>query len=203
MDHIYLKAEGVGPDVESGGDALGPSRCIYLPRFDLRDGATGAVGRGFGVRVYQSPHGPGQSYFVAAADSEMLPRPENRVTLSNGRDAFGLRTLRIECRHSDEERARAALLAEALEELAAAAEVRLKDPVGGPWTPGSAIHESGTARMGDDPAHSALDPHNQCWDVKGLYVTDGSAFPSQGIQNPTLTILALTARACAHAAKPA
>ncbi|MGY3411046.1 choline dehydrogenase-like flavoprotein [Bradyrhizobium sp. GM5.1] len=53
--------------------------------------------------------------------------------------------------------------------------------------------------MGFDPATSVLDPSNQCWDAQGLYVTDGACFPSQGTQNPTLTILALTARACHHA----
>jgi choline dehydrogenase-like flavoprotein len=55
--------------------------------------------------------------------------------------------------------------------------------------------------MGQSPADSVLDPHNQCWDATGLYVTDASAFPSQGAQNPTLTILALTARACDHAVR--
>ncbi len=62
--------------------------------------------------------------------------------------------------------------------------------------PGSSIHEIGTARMGDDPSSSVLNPHNQCWDVKNLFVTDGSCFPSGGFQNPTLTMMALTVRAC-------
>jgi choline dehydrogenase-like flavoprotein len=53
--------------------------------------------------------------------------------------------------------------------------------------------------MGLDPATSVLNAHNECWDAAGLYVTDSASFPSQGSQNPTLTILALTARACAHA----
>jgi len=57
--------------------------------------------------------------------------------------------------------------------------------------------------MGDDPAKSVLDPYNECWDARGLYVTDGACFPSQGTQNPTLTILALTARACDHAFRSA
>jgi choline dehydrogenase-like flavoprotein len=65
------------------------------------------------------------------------------------------------------------------------------------------VHECGTARMGNDPANSVLDPHNQCWDAQGLYVTDGACFSSQGNQNPTLTILALTARACDHAIRSA
>ena len=55
--------------------------------------------------------------------------------------------------------------------------------------------------MGKDPASSVLDSNNQCWDARGLYVTDASCFPSQGTQNPTLTVLALTARACHHARK--
>ena len=58
------------------------------------------------------------------------------------------------------------------------------------------MHECGTARMGRSPENSVLDPYNQCWAARGLYVTDGASFPSQGTQNPTLTILALTARAC-------
>jgi choline dehydrogenase-like flavoprotein len=61
------------------------------------------------------------------------------------------------------------------------------------------LHECGTARMGQDPATSVLDPYNQCWDARGLYVTDSASFPSQAAQNPTLTLMALTARACAHA----
>jgi hypothetical protein len=52
------------------------------------------------------------------------------------------------------------------------------------------VHECGTARMGSDPATSVLDPHNQCWDAAGLYVTDSASFPSQGSQNPTLTVMA-------------
>jgi choline dehydrogenase-like flavoprotein len=62
--------------------------------------------------------------------------------------------------------------------------------------PGRIIHELGTARMGDDPKKSVLNKFNQCWDVKNLFVTDGAAFVSSGNQNPTLTILALTSRAC-------
>ncbi len=59
---------------------------------------------------------------------------------------------------------------------------------------------NGPRRPGD-VERSVLDPNNRCWDAKGLYVTDGAAFPSQGAQNPTLTILALTARACTHAVR--
>lgn len=66
---------------------------------------------------------------------------------------------------------------------------------------GAAIHECGGIRMGDDPKKSILNPYNQCWDVKNLFVTDGSCFPSAGTVGPTLTIAALTVRACEYIAK--
>jgi choline dehydrogenase-like flavoprotein len=66
---------------------------------------------------------------------------------------------------------------------------------------GAAIHECGGVRMGSDPAKSVLNAHNQCWDVKNLFVTDGSCFPSSGTVGPALTIMALTARASEYIAK--
>jgi choline dehydrogenase-like flavoprotein len=62
--------------------------------------------------------------------------------------------------------------------------------------PGLCIHEVGTARMGSDPKTSVLNKFNQSWDAKNLFVTDGASFTSSGCQNPTLTMMALTARAC-------
>jgi choline dehydrogenase-like flavoprotein len=66
---------------------------------------------------------------------------------------------------------------------------------------GTAIHEMGTARMGRDPRTSVLNAHNQCHDVPNLFVTDGSAMASSACQNPSLTYMALTARAAAFAAQ--
>jgi choline dehydrogenase-like flavoprotein len=66
---------------------------------------------------------------------------------------------------------------------------------------GAAIHECGGVRMGDDPTKSILNSYNQCWDVKNLFVTDGSCFPSSGTVGPALTIMALTARACEYIAR--
>ena len=62
-------------------------------------------------------------------------------------------------------------------------------------TMGAAIHESGGARMGTDPATSVLNGHNQSWDVPNLFVTDASAFPTSGTSGTTLTIMALSIRA--------
>ena len=66
---------------------------------------------------------------------------------------------------------------------------------------GAAIHESGGARMGSDPATSVLNRFNQSWDAPNLFVTDASAFPSGGSMGTTLTVMALTTRACAHLAR--
>jgi choline dehydrogenase-like flavoprotein len=195
MDHVSIKAEGVAPGLPRGDRPSAQGDCIYLPRFDLRrDGKTGA-GRGFGVRVYLSPGGQDSSYFVAVADSEMLPRAENAVTLSSRRDVLGFPALRIRCNHSQDELALAGLQREALLEISALAEARLNVLPDRPAVPGSSIHEVGTARMGSDPENSVVDPFNECWDARGLFVTDGASLPSIGLQNPTLTIMALTARA--------
>jgi choline dehydrogenase-like flavoprotein len=65
--------------------------------------------------------------------------------------------------------------------------------------PGLGIHEMGTARMGRDPKTSVLDAYNRCHDVKNLFVTDGACMTSSGCQNPSITYMALTARAAAYA----
>lgn len=199
MDHVSLKAEGTGREISDSNTTSEMGPCVYLPRFDSRFTGEAGAKRGFGVRVYQAPAPRGSSYFVAVADSEMLPRAENRATLSSRKDAWGFPTLHIECRHSTQELEIAKMQAEALREIAEIAEVKLHANSDTPAVPGASIHECGSARMGSDPSNSVLNPFNECWDAKRLFVTDGAAFPSLGIQNPTLTILALTARACHHA----
>ena len=181
-----------------------PGRCVYLPRFDLRDTVQAGEpgGRGYGVQIYRWSLGRGRSYFNAVSFAEMTPRAENRVVLDpQRRDAFGLPVLRIACGHSPAEVRQAGDQSAAIRELGALLSIGFHRLDERPATPGTAMHECGTARMGDCPTNSVLDPTNQCWDATGLYVTDASAFPSQGAQNPTLTILALTARACRHATR--
>ena len=68
----------------------------------------------------------------------------------------------------------------------------------GAMLPGAAIHETGGARMGSDPEKSVVNPYCGVWDVPNVYVTDGACFPSNACQNHTLTIMALTVRACEH-----
>ena len=70
-----------------------------------------------------------------------------------------------------------------------------------PGTPGLGIHEMGTACMGKDPKKSVLNRYSQAHDVPNLFITDGSAMASGGCQNPSLTYMALSARAAHHAAQ--
>jgi glucoside 3-dehydrogenase (cytochrome c) catalytic subunit len=67
--------------------------------------------------------------------------------------------------------------------------------------PGVCIHEIGTCRMGSDPKTSMLNKWNQMWEVKNVFVTDGACFTSSGCVNPTITMMALTARACDYIAE--
>jgi choline dehydrogenase-like flavoprotein len=202
MDHVLVSGQGVGGSLPGEPEQGKAGRCVYLPRFDLRDGATAGRGRGYGVQIYRWSIGQGISYFNAVTFAEMAPRVENRVVLDQRRrDAWGLPVLRIACQHNDAEMQLAKDQLAAVRELGGLLKVKFNQLNEGPAPPGAAIHECGTARMGESPTDSVLDPHNQCWDASGLYVTDASAFPSQGAQNPTLTVLALTARACGHAVR--
>jgi choline dehydrogenase-like flavoprotein len=199
MDHVMLKLEGIGPKLPPGPlPQIG--RCIYLPHFHNRNRGSTPSRRGFGVQLYQSPAAGDRSYFTAVSFGEMLPRIENFVAIDQaGRDAWGIPTLHITCTYDEPEYSIARQQAAALQELADLLGVTVTSIDRTPAAPGSASHECGTARMGNAPTSSVLDPHNECWDARGLFVTDGACFPSQGSQNPTLTMLALTARACDYA----
>lgn len=204
MDHVLVNGEGVGGGIPGDVAELAPGHCVYLPRFDLQTRGEDAARppSPFGVQLYRTSLGADRSLFRAVSFGEMSPRAENRVTLNPDRtDAWGAPVLRVECTHNQAELALAKRQADAIRELADAAGVKLHRLEDQPARPGTAMHECGTARMGTSPESSVLDPNNQAWDAPGLYVTDASSFPSQGSQNPTLTIMALTMRACAHATR--
>ena len=203
MDHVFVRASGIGPPLRLPYCRDDDRSGVYLPRFDARDLPAPGAGRGFGVQFRHSTD-KNSSYFSASCFGEMLPRPDNCVTLDPTRqDAWGIPVLHINCHHSEAELLLAREQLSALQELAEVVGVKLTNIDEVPCAPGSAIHECGTARMGSDPANSVLDPHNECWEARGLFVTDGACFPSQGTQNPTLTMLALTARACEYATQTA
>jgi choline dehydrogenase-like flavoprotein len=132
----------------------------------------------------------------------MLSRFENYVEIDPGGvvDAWGIPVLRIHIQHSDNEREMAKDAAETSEEILRASGAEVVSTGGQMTAPGRIIHELGTARMGNDPKKSVLNKFNQMHEVKNVFVTDGAAFVGSANQNPTLTILALTIRACDYLA---
>jgi choline dehydrogenase-like flavoprotein len=176
---------------------------LYVPPF--RNGA-GDDERSF-ARSYQligevralraGPLRRWMTTLVISGQGEVIPLRENRVSLDETiADAWGIPVLKIEYARSANELAMAEDILASAEEVARIAgfEVILRSMT--PILPGASVHELGTARMGRDPNQSVLDPWCRVWEVPNLYVTDGAAFPSAGCQNPTLTIMALTSRAC-------
>ncbi len=133
---------------------------------------------------------------------ECLPYHENKVTINRDlKDKYGLPTLTFNCEFKENElNMRKDMTASAAEMLEAAGlkNVTTYDDIGGP---GLGIHEMGTARMGHDPKTSVLNKWNQVHEAPNVYVTDGSFMTSSGCQNPSLSYMAFTARACDHAVK--
>jgi choline dehydrogenase-like flavoprotein len=163
---------------------------IYIPHIPSE-----AV-RGFGS---QGVCGPAFTRFVGFG--EMAPRFENHVSISHSlKDKWGIPVLKIDCEYSDKERDGARIWRDNIEKLLKYSGYETEHSGDVLGTPGSSIHEMGTARMGSDPKNSVLDSHCRSWDVRNLFVTDGAAFVTSSYHNPTLTMLALTDRACAFIA---
>ena len=131
---------------------------------------------------------------------EVLPYKDNYISLNKDKlDVNGLPTLNIHCLHRENEKImredfknQAAVMLEA----AGGQNVEIYDGVD---YPGFGIHEMGTARMGHDPKTSVLNKWNQCHDVKNLFITDGACMTSASCVNPSITYMALTARAVDYA----
>ncbi|MBC7791127.1 MAG: GMC family oxidoreductase, partial [Anaerolineae bacterium] len=131
---------------------------------------------------------------------EMLPRHENSVQIDPHLvDAWGIPALRINCVYSDnEKKMQEDMVVTATEMLEALGATNIR-PFKDDNPPGLVIHETGTARMGRDPKTSVLNAHNQMWDVPNVFMTDGACMTSTANQNPSITYMALTARAVDHA----
>ncbi|HEY0770139.1 MAG TPA: GMC oxidoreductase, partial [Sphingobacteriaceae bacterium] len=131
---------------------------------------------------------------------ECLPYEDNRVTLNQDtKDVFGLPTLNIDAEWKENEKTMRKDIKESAAEMLDAAgfkNVRMYDSRN---NIGLGIHEMGTARMGKDPKTSVLNKWNQLHEVPNVFVTDGAAMTSSACQNPSLTYMALTARAASHA----
>lgn len=133
---------------------------------------------------------------------EMLPHHDNTIRLDPQRkDKWGLPVLAMDVSmRSNELAMRKDMAADAAEMLEAAGvkDVEMHD---NDYAPGKGIHEMGTARMGRDRRSSVLNQHNQVWDAPNVYVTDGACMTSSACVNPSLTYMALTARAADHAVR--
>lgn len=207
MDHVYgIYFEGLTPG-RAGRDYEPSGNGAFMAGFaNVTEPRQGFL-RGYGlemavetawVRLGRLQRGVRDRFWMGAF-GEVLPNPENRVELDRERlDAWGIPTLRIHARHGENELAMARDQVATLREMLDAVGFEVHQEATEPAPPGASAHEMGTARMGSDPATSVLNSHNQAWDVPNLYVTDAAAFTSSGHRNPTLTIMALTVRACLH-----
>ena len=155
---------------------------------------------GFGVEFKRTLRTPAPWRFSFYGFGECLPRPTNYVELDpDTKDAWGIPALRIHCEWSDNERKLLKDMSVSAAEMLEAAGAKEVEPFVDDNAPGLTIHEMGTARMGRDPKTSVLNAWNQCHDVKNLFITDGACMTSSACQNPSITYMALTARAVAHA----
>jgi choline dehydrogenase-like flavoprotein len=192
----------------------------YIPRFRNLDAKQGNFIRGYAVD-FASGGTPDPKYFPlygealqkalnahrdtgfsATTMGTVLPRFENHVTIDpNVADAWGIPSLRIHARYTENEFNMARDAMNTLDELCHAAGFEVLEKHDQMVPPGESIHELGTCRMGDDPKTSVLNKWNQSHDIRNLFVVDGSSFVAGGSQNPTLTILALAMRASDYMAE--
>jgi choline dehydrogenase-like flavoprotein len=225
MDHSAGNVYFYLPDVpDTGGpfELLG-SDSIMIPRYQNLGERREPYLRGFGlwggiqrlpVPNFLRKHRDVAFGFLCAR-SETLPHRDNRIEIDPVlKDRWGIPAAHIVCEWKDEDLALARAARAAAREIVEAgggvcAEVtelfhtplvtRHIRKMQKEWTlstPGMFVHEVGGARMGTDPRDSVLDPSCRSWEVRNLHVTDGACWPTSGWQNPTLTEMAVTARAC-------
>ncbi len=223
MDHTYRvgamgRVEGFDDKYYKGRRPNG----IYIPRYVNIDeqsksdkfvrgfGFQGGAGRAgaqaaanrpeFGADFKDSILKPGPWEFFITGFAECLPYHENKVTLNKDvLDKWGQPTLSIDCEYKENELALNKQIRE--DAVVMLEKAGVKDIVGfdNEHEPGYGIHEMGTARMGRDPKTSVLNGFNQVHAAKNVFVTDGACMTSNSCVNPSLTYMAITARAANHA----
>ncbi|MCC8423768.1 GMC oxidoreductase [Mucilaginibacter sp. UR6-11] len=157
-------------------------------------------GNGFGVDFKKQLTTPGPWTVWMAGWGECLPYHENKITLNTTvKDQWGLPLTNIDFKFRDNEAKMMDDIRKSSREMLAAAGFTDIETFNYKKPGGSTAHEMGTARMGHDPKTSVLNGNNQLHAVKNLFVTDGSCMTSSASQNPSLTYMALTARACEFA----
>ena len=193
---------------------------LYIPRFRNVNGDKRDYIRGFGYQGGASRSGwsrdvaelglggpmkealtePGPWSMGITAFGEILPYHDNLIKLSDSvKDKWGMEALVMNAEiKENEQKMRVDMMSDAAEMLEVAGFKNVKTFDNG-YIFGNGIHEMGTARMGRDPKTSVLNGNNQVWDAKNVFVTDGACMTSAAAQNPSLTYMALTARAAAFA----
>ncbi len=221
MDHHFRvgatgRIDGFADRIVNGRRPTG----FYIPRFRNVHGDAREYTRGFGYQGSASRQGwardvaelgigaplkealrePGPWTIGMTGFGEILPYHDNRITLDRSTtDAWGLPVLAMDCEiRENEQRMRIDMMNDAAEMLEAAG-VRDVATTNTGYNFGRGIHEMGTARMGRDAKTSVLNGHNQVWDAPNVFVTDGACMTSASCVNPSLTYMALTARAAAFA----
>ena len=170
----------------------------------MRGNWRSGVGKpGVGAEFKASLRHPGPWHVGLGGFGEMLPRPENRVTINTATlDKWGMPIVHIDAGLSDNEKKMVERMRSDAREMLERAGVQdihvSSEHYGGL---GLGIHEMGTAHMGKDPTKSVLNKYNQAHDVPNLFITDGAAMASGGCQNPSLTYMALSARGAHYAAQ--
>jgi choline dehydrogenase-like flavoprotein len=223
MDHTWVAggASGEFPDAPAPKPSLGaPIRPNGLYTIRMKNTISGPREknylRGFGFQgggsttFRMNAPGYGNAFKQAVLDpltsirlngfGEVLPRFDNFVEIDRDVvDKFGIPVLRIAMTWGENEKAMIPDMAVTAAQMLEAAGARNIQPFTVPdRIPGYGIHEMGTARMGRDPKTSVLNEFLRTHDIANLYVLDASAFVSSACQNPTLTIMALSVRACDH-----
>jgi len=222
MDHQYrtgaeAKVDGFEDKYYIGRRPNG----IYIPRFrNVGDNKRTDYIRGFGYQGSASREGwargvkelaygeelknsltePGGWSIGITGFGECLPYHENKVSINHDKkDIYGLPTLSIDAEWKANEKAMRIDMRESAAEMLEAAGFKHVNTYDNPDNIGLGIHEMGTARMGNDAKTSVLNKWNQVHEAKNVFVTDGAAMTSSACQNPSLTYMALTARAVDHA----
>jgi len=222
MDHVF--GAGAGGTLAGMEDKTSYGRRpngIYIPRFRnvkekhpdfLRGyGFQGGGSRGsaprpragygtdFKAALLREPE-PGPWRFSIGGWGECLPREDNFIALHPTLvDKWGIPALQVQCSFGPNEMAIVEDMQKTAVEMLEASGATDIRPYNDHLAPGLCIHEMGTARMGRDPKTSVLNGHNQVWDAPNVFVTDGACMTSSANQNPSITYMALTARAAEFA----
>ena len=221
MDHHYMlgaqgKIEGYEDKYYYGRRANG----FYIPRFVNLYGDKRDFLRGYGYQGSASRQGwsrdvaemsigadfkealtePGGWNIGATGFGEILPYHDNKISLNkNVKDKWGLPVLTMDAGLKENELKMRKDIIKELVEMFEASGVKNITTWDSDYAIGQGIHEMGSARMGKDEKTSVLNEHNQVWDAQNVFVTDGACMTSSACQNPSLTYMALTARAADYA----